>query len=205
MRLFAFGAWTFHLEFDWNIWFVRASFSEPGDLRDVGLYLGPLNLQIEKYDRGISPELKPEDAVDDPERLMKEAVASGDDRDWKAACNISDLVAVSPEKTGLPWNIYIATNVRKYSYDPRVYVPWCSVWVPGSNCRVLSRSDVMPVAISPRVRLVRGWIKRTSDFSMLSQWVNLNRPTLLSYWNEQINTQEALDDLTSLTDAARSG
>jgi hypothetical protein len=67
MRLFMIGKWHFHFEVDWNIWLIGVSWNTvPQYLMDVGLYLGPMNLQIEKYDRRTRADPWPSDPADDP-------------------------------------------------------------------------------------------------------------------------------------------
>ncbi|QAY96391.1 hypothetical protein CWB41_12165 [Methylovirgula ligni] len=59
MRLFAIRDWRFHLELDLNLWLLGVTWHiEPSDLRDVSVYFGPVNLQIEKYDRGVCSDPK---------------------------------------------------------------------------------------------------------------------------------------------------
>jgi hypothetical protein len=60
MLLFTIRDWRVHLELDLNLWLLGVTWNiEPSDLRDVSVYFGPVNLQIEKYDRGICPDPKP--------------------------------------------------------------------------------------------------------------------------------------------------
>jgi hypothetical protein len=179
------GDWNVHLEVDWNIWLVGASWHVHEDSGDIGIYFGPMNVQIGRYDRGILQEPKPEDAVDDFWTDLGRSAAERQGGALVAAkfAEMSNLV-VERERTGVPVDVYIARNIDRHSCDPRLYIPAC-------DCPVHVRSDLQPVAISPKVRLVRGFVRSSADFRKLTQWIKLNRPTLLRYWNEQIGTDEA--------------
>jgi hypothetical protein len=83
-------------------------------------------------------------------------------------------------QTGLPCCAFLARNVHKYSCDQRIYIHSC-------DCPVASRINLLPIAISPRVRLVRGIIQSTYRLLELKRWVILNKTTLLRHWSEDID------------------
>ncbi len=185
MLLFSIRQWHFHLELDRNIWLFGVSWNAaPSGFEDVGVYFGPINLQIEKYDRGILSDPKPSDAIDDPYILSE---SSGD---LSVAFDISALTVIARDRTGLPWDIYIASNRRDSACDPRVYIPSC-------DCPVHSYFNLMAIAIAPRIRLVRGTISSTPDFIALKRWAMLNRPILLRFWNGEMTAGALLRDLKS--------
>jgi hypothetical protein len=179
MHLLSIKGWNVHLEADWNMWLIGVSWATHSQ-GDIGIYFGPVNLQIEHYDRGVTQEPKPEDAVDDPD--PRRAVT---DEEFEKLHDMSDLTAVERDKMGLPMDVYVARNIHRHTYDPRVYIPAC-------DCVVHGRTELNPVAIAPRVRLVRGVIMPSADFWKLRRWINLNRATLLSHWRQEIDADEAL-------------
>jgi hypothetical protein len=183
--------WNVHLELDWTIWLLGASWHVDEVGGDIGIYFGPVNVQIEHYDRGVHQEPKPDDAVDDDswDDLPRAAGEHRDDAVEAAkVADMSDLALVAREKTGVPMDVDIARNVGLRAYDPRLYIPTC-------DCPVHGRTDLQPVAISPRVRLVRGVVASSADFRKLARWIKLNRPTLLAHWNEKIGSTEAVHRL----------
>jgi hypothetical protein len=185
MHLLSIRGWNVHLEADSNIWLIGASWATHGE-GDIGIYFGPFNVQIEHYDRGIVQEPKPEDAVDDshPKRALT-------DEEIEKLVDMSDLTLVERTKTGLPMDVYVAQNIHRHTYDPRVYIPAC-------GCVVHGRTELNPVAIAPRVRLVRGVIMVSADFWKLRRWIRLNRATLLRHWREEISVDEMLSGLKRL-------
>jgi hypothetical protein len=110
MHVLSIGDWNVHLGVDWNTWLVGASWHVDEDDGDIGIYLGPVNAQIERYDRGILPEPKPEDAVDDPWPDLRRSTTEpqGDAPEPARFADISNLVVVERERTGVPMDVYIA-------------------------------------------------------------------------------------------------
>jgi hypothetical protein len=185
MHLLSIRGWHFHVELDWNIWLVGVSWATHSE-GDIGIYGGPVNLQIEHYDRGIAQEPKPGDEIDDPH--PKRALT---DKEIEGLVDMSDLSLVERDKTGLAMDVYVARNAHRYTYDPRLYIPAC-------DCVVHGRNELNPVAIAPRVRLVRGVIVVSADFWKLRRWIKINRETLLRYWREEIDADEMLRSLKPL-------
>jgi hypothetical protein len=97
MHLLSIRGWNVHLELDWNMWLIGISWATTGE-GDIGLYLGPVNLQVEHYDRGIAQEPKPEDAVDDPR--PKRALS---DDEIGRLVDMSDLTLVARDKRACRW------------------------------------------------------------------------------------------------------
>jgi hypothetical protein len=185
MHLLSIKGWNVHLEADWNMWLVGMSWATRDD-GDIGIYLGPVNLQIEHYDRGIIQEPKPGDEIDDPDPRRAHT-----DEEVEKLHDMSDLRLVERDTTGLPMDVYVARNIHGRICDPRVYIPAC-------DCVVHSRTQLNPIAIAPRVRLVRGFLMVSADFWTLRRWIKLNQTTLLRHWREEIGVDETLNRLRPL-------
>jgi hypothetical protein len=56
---------------------------------------------------------------------------------------------------------------------------------------------MVSVAIRPEVRVIQGDIS-ASDLALLSQWVEINRDTLLQYWEGDIDTKDAIDAIRAI-------
>jgi hypothetical protein len=198
VHLIAIHGWHVHLELDLNIWLIGVSWNRRyGEIAgDIGIYAGPLNFQIEHYDRGVHGDPTPDDDDDDDEddddlsRLGEGSSERLRQLDRERPRSLTDLTRVDRSLTGLPWDLYVTTRSRCLTDDPRLYVPAC-------DCPVETWHDLQPVVISPRVRLIRGAINSTPDFKRLKIWIKLNKPVLLGYWNGDIEADEALDRLGS--------
>jgi hypothetical protein len=98
-----------------------------------------------------------------------------------------DMAHRFSKHTGLPFVVWISykgsaqQNVRvKVSPAPRA--------IP---------SELVSVAIRPEIRVVQGHMSAT-DLGLLSKWIELNRDTLLKYWEGEIDTKDALDAIQSI-------
>ncbi len=88
-----------------------------------------------------------------------------------------------PECTGLPFIVFISQKGGA-RHDVRIKVARAS--------RVRS-SEMITVAIRPSVRVVRGALD-PRDLDLLTQWVDLNRNTLIDYCNGIIEyTEDAMN------------
>jgi hypothetical protein len=58
-------------------------------------------------------------------------------------------------------------------------------------------SDLAVVAVRPAPRLVTGHLP-AADFQAVSDWIRLNEPVLIDYWEERIFTDELLARLRRL-------
>ena len=96
-----------------------------------------------------------------------------------------EMANLRPERTGLPFVVFISQKGGA-RHDVRVKV--------AHGARVRS-SDMVTVAIRPSVRVVRGKLD-PSDLAQLSRWIDLNRETLIKYWDGVIEYTE--DALTAL-------
>ena len=52
--------------------------------------------------------------------------------------------------------------------------------------------EMTSVAIRPEVRVEEGEISGP-DLALLTRWIELNRDTLLQYWDGDIDTKDAID------------
>jgi hypothetical protein len=75
-----------------------------------------------------------------------------------------------PERTGLPFIVFISQKGGA-RHDVRIEV--------ARAARVRS-SEMITVAVRPSVRVVRGRLD-AHDLDLLTQWVDLNRDTLIDY------------------------
>jgi hypothetical protein len=93
-----------------------------------------------------------------------------------------EMANLRPERTGLPFVVFISQRGGA-RHDVRVKV------APGAKVRP---SEMVTVAIRPNVRVVRGAME-PRDLALLTRWIELNRNTLLDYWNGDIEyTEDAI-------------
>jgi hypothetical protein len=93
-----------------------------------------------------------------------------------------DMANLRPERTGLPFVVFISQRGGA-RHDVRVKV------APGAKARP---SEMATVAIRPNVRVVRGTLG-PRDLVLLTRWIELNRNTLIDYWNGDIEyTEDAI-------------
>lgn len=92
-----------------------------------------------------------------------------------------EMANVRPERTGLPFIVYISEKGNS-RHASRVKV--------SKSARPTSFDA--SVSIEPDVNVVAGDLP-ASDLALLRQWINLNKDTLLGYWNGDIAyTEDAL-------------
>ncbi len=93
-----------------------------------------------------------------------------------------EMANLRPERTGLPFIVFISQKGGA-RHDVRIKV--------ARAARVRS-SEMVTVAIRPSVRVVRGSLD-AHDLDLLTQWIDLNRDTLIDYWNGIIEyTEDAM-------------
>ncbi len=93
-----------------------------------------------------------------------------------------EMANLRPERTGLPFVVFISQKGGA-RHDVRVKV------APGAKVRP---SEMVTVAIRPSVRVVRGELD-PRDLALLTRWIDLNRNTLIEYWNGDIEyTEDAI-------------
>src|SRR5262245_1680892 len=88
-----------------------------------------------------------------------------------------DMANLFPKHTGLPFVVWISV---RGGGDVRVKVSASAKAMPG---------EMTTVGIRPDVHVVEGEID-TDALHLLERWINLNRETLISYWEGNIDTQD---------------
>ena len=86
-----------------------------------------------------------------------------------------DVTSLSPRQTGLPFVVFILQDIG--------VVPDIRVEVAVSL--KVRRSDRVKVAIRPTVRVTSGQLD-AHELELLTRWVDLNRDTLIKYWDGDI-------------------
>ena len=93
-----------------------------------------------------------------------------------------EMANLRPERTGLPFVVFISQKGGA-RHDVRVKV------APGAKARP---SELITVAIRQSVRVVRGALD-PRDLALLTRWIDLNRDTLIKYWDGDIEyTEDAI-------------
>ena len=96
-----------------------------------------------------------------------------------------DLANLRPERTGLPFVVFISQKGGA-RHDVRVKI------AHGAKVRP---SEMVTVAIRPNVRVVRGALD-PDDLARLAAWIELNQDVLIGYWNGTIEyTEDAISAL----------
>jgi hypothetical protein len=95
-----------------------------------------------------------------------------------------EMANLFPKHTGLPFVVWISVRGGA-RHDVRVKVSASAKAVPG---------DMATVGIRPEVRVLEGELDAKA-LSLLKAWVELNRATLISYWESEIDTLDALEAL----------
>jgi hypothetical protein len=93
-----------------------------------------------------------------------------------------------PKHTGLPFVVWISVRGGA-RHDVRVKVSSNAKAMPG---------NMATVGIRPDVQILEGEVDPAS-FDLLKAWIELNRATLISYWDGDIDTQDALEALAKVT------
>jgi len=107
--------------------------------------------------------------------------------DHDDADDFFEMANLFSKHTGLPFVVWISYKGGA-QHDIRVKVS------PGP--KVLP-SEMVSVAIRPEVRVIQGDIS-ASDLALLSRWVEINRDTLLQYWEGDIDTKDAIDAIRAI-------
>lgn len=92
-----------------------------------------------------------------------------------------------PKHTGLPFVVWISYRGGA-KHDVRVKV--------SRNAKAMP-SEMLSVGIRPTVHVIEGEMDG-HEFSLLRAWIEQNRAVLLSYWEGDIDTQDALEALTKV-------
>jgi hypothetical protein len=92
-----------------------------------------------------------------------------------------------PKHTGLPFVVWISVRGGA-RHDVRVKVSYNAKAIPG---------EMATVGIRPDAHVIEGEMD-TFAFNQLKAWIELNRAVLVSYWEGDIDTQDALEALVKL-------
>lgn len=98
-----------------------------------------------------------------------------------------EMANLFPKHTGLPFVVWISVRGGA-RHDVRVKVSHSAKAIPG---------EMTTVGIRPDVHVIEGEMD-PNDLNRLTAWIQLNRATLISYWEGDIDTQDALDALTKV-------
>ena len=105
------------------------------------------------------------------------------------------LANLSPLFTGLPFVVWISPrgNAR---HDIRVKVSLGTKALP---------DNLLTVALRPVLRVIGDDTLASEQLRALGEWVELNWDALLSYWNGEIFTEEAIERLKPVSGTTVSG
>jgi hypothetical protein len=93
------------------------------------------------------------------------------------------MANLRPERTGLPFIVFISQKGGA-RHDVRIKI---------ARAARVRPSEMITVAILPSARVVRGRLP-PHDLDLLTQWIDLNRDTLIDYWNGIIEyTEDAIN------------
>ena len=93
-----------------------------------------------------------------------------------------EMANLRPDRTGLSFVVFISQKGGA-RHDVRVKVAAAAKVRP---------SEMATVAIRPTVRLISGRLE-PGDLALLTRWIELNRNTLVDYWNGDIEyTEDAI-------------
>ena len=95
-----------------------------------------------------------------------------------------DMANLFPKHTGLPFVVWISSRGGA-KHDVRVKI------APGPKARL---EEMVTVGLRPEVHVVEGTLS-ARDLALVGQWIEMNRETLLRYWEEEIDTVDALQQL----------
>jgi hypothetical protein len=98
-----------------------------------------------------------------------------------------EMANLFPKHTGLPFVVWISVRGGA-RHDVRVKVSANAKAMPG---------DMATVGIRPEVTVIEGDLG-PSALALLKAWIELNRSTLIAYWEGDIDTQDALEALVKV-------
>ena len=98
-----------------------------------------------------------------------------------------EMANLFPKHTGLPFVVWISVRGGA-RHDVRVKVSENAKAMPG---------ELATVGIRPQVTVIEGQIEAQA-LRLLTAWIELNRATLIAYWDGDIDTQDALETLVKV-------
>lgn len=88
-------------------------------------------------------------------------------------------ISLRPQTTGLPLCVWLAHKAGSHR-EPTIRL--------SPSHRHEPEFEIL-VALCPTVRILKGDMARR-DFELLQTWINLNLPTILAFWNEDIDDED---------------
>jgi hypothetical protein len=103
--------------------------------------------------------------------------------------DIFHMTNLSPRMTGLPMSVWVSPrgNAR---HDVRVKVNM-------SHGDQMSIDNTAIVAVRPSPRVLAGRLS-SEDQRAVANWITLNREAVISYWDEEIDTGQFIEQLKIL-------
>ena len=101
--------------------------------------------------------------------------------------DLFETANLSPALTGLPTIVWISERGRA-RHDARVKVSL----IHGHRARPERTASV---SVRPTVEVVAG-----ADLALVRQWIELNRATIIAYWDGDLLTDEAIAQLKTIAE-----
>lgn len=98
-----------------------------------------------------------------------------------------EMASLFPTHTGLPFVVWISYR-GEARHDVRVKVSRNAKAIP---------AEMISVGTRPSIHVIKGDMD-SHEFDLLKTWIEQNRATLVSYWEGDIDTWDALDALTKV-------
>ena len=104
--------------------------------------------------------------------------------DWAA-------MKVPPDDSGLPMAVWITEN-DSYPHDVRVKVGKLY------SGRGSWRRDSVSIGVRPQPHEITAGSLPTADFALVRRWIELNRQTIIDFWDGKISPRQAQAQLRKL-------
>ena len=101
-----------------------------------------------------------------------------------------DMANLSPTITGLPMVVWMSERGRA-RHDARIKVSLV-------HGRRAHPDQTASVSVRPAVDVVAGPPLDPRDLALVQRWIELNRDTILAYWNGNLLTDEVIARLVAL-------
>jgi hypothetical protein len=98
-----------------------------------------------------------------------------------------EMANLFPKHTGLPFVVWISVKGGA-RHDVRVKVSANANTMPG---------EMTTVALRPEVHVIEGEMDPQA-LKLLTKWIEANRKTLITYWQGEIDTLDAIKALTKI-------
>jgi hypothetical protein len=116
---------------------------------------------------------------------------SGNRRECRAATDeqedFFDMADLPPDPTGLPMVVWVPQRGRA-QHDVRVKVSLI-------HGRRMDLDQTSSVSVRPSVGVVAGPSLRAEDLDCVRRWVDLDRQTIIGYWEGNLYTNELIAQL----------